>query len=245
MNDTTAEAPRAVSREQWLEARIQLLAQEKELTKARDRLAAARRQLPWVKLDKDYLFDAPEGKRSLAQLFDGRSQLFVRHFMFGPDWEAGCIGCSFASDHVDGMLPHLAARDVSYLAVSRAPLAKIEAFKRRMGWRFRWVSSGDSDFNYDFNVSFGPRNTRDGKGFYNYAWNELEPGEESGGVSVFCRNAAGEIFHTYSSFARGDEMLDTTYMVLDLTPKGRAETGPHFNLVDWVKHHDRYGVQPR
>jgi predicted dithiol-disulfide oxidoreductase (DUF899 family) len=228
-----------VSREQWLAARTALLAKEKEFTRLRDRLAAERRALPWVKVEKRYTFDAPEGKQTLGDLFAGRSQLVVKHFMLGPGWKDGCVGCSFGADHIDGGLVHLEHHDVSVVAVSRAPLAEIETYRRRMGWRFKWVSSHGSDFNYDYHVSFTPEDLAKGKVSYNYAM--IDPGiDELPGVSVFFKDATGDIFHTYSSYARGSEELITTYMVLDLTPHGRNETGPHHNLMDWVRRHDEY-----
>jgi predicted dithiol-disulfide oxidoreductase (DUF899 family) len=227
-----------VSQTEWIAARRALLVKEKELMRLRDELNAERRALPWVKVEKPYVFDAPEGSVTLADLFDGRSQLLVKHFMFGPDWQEGCVGCSFGADHVDGTLVHLEHHDVSYVAVSRAPLAKIEAFRRRMGWRFKWVSSYGTDFNYDYNVSFAPENTADGKVFYNYEWLASQGGEMPG-MSVFCQDAAGDVFHTYSRYARGGEEALGTYSLLDITPKGRDET-INGNLTDWVRHHDRY-----
>jgi len=230
---------RIVSQGEWLEARKRLLTSEKALTKAYDALAALRRQLPWVRIEKKYKFESAGGTETLSELFDGRSQLIIRHFMFGPGWKEGCVGCSFASDHVDGALVHLKHRDVSYVAVSRAPWQEIEAFRKRMGWRFKWVSSLGSDFNYDFHVSFRPEEAKTGKVDYNYAQSDfLSP--EMSGLSVFYKNEDDEIFHTYSTYGRGDELALTTYMYLDLTPKGRNETGPQHNLTDWVRHHDRY-----
>jgi predicted dithiol-disulfide oxidoreductase (DUF899 family) len=228
-----------VSREQWTAAREKLLIQEKELTRLRDQLNARRRELPWVKVEKTYVFDGPKGKETLADLFDGRSQLVVRHFMLGPGWEEGCVGCSFGADHVDGALVHLEHHDVTIVAVSRAPLAEIEAFRRRMGWRFKWVSSNGSDFNYDYHVSFTPEELASGKVPYNYGLTD-RAGEEMPGVSVFYKDADGTVVHTYSAYARGTELLATTYSVLDLTPNGRNETGPNYNLTDWVRLHDRY-----
>lgn len=228
-----------VSREQWLAARTALLVREKELTRARDRLNAERRALPWVKVEKTYSFDAPQGRVTLSDLFDGRSQLVINHFMFGPGWSEGCVGCSFGADHTDGALVHLEHHDVSMVAVSRAPLAEIEAFRKRMGWRFPWVSSFGSEFNYDFHVSFTPEEIAKGRAFVNYDMREIF-GEEISGTSVFYKNADGEVFHTYSTFARGDETLITTYSILDLTPNGRNENGPNHNLSDWVRHHDKY-----
>jgi len=227
-----------VSPDAWLAARKRLLAREKAFTRMRDELNAERRALPWVKLDKTYVFDTPDGQQTLAELFDGRSQLVVKHFMFGPDWAEGCVGCSFEIDHISGALVHLEHHDVSYVAVSRAPLAKIEAFRQRMGWRVKWVSSYGSDFNYDFHVSFRPDELAEGEAYYNY---EVRPGviDEMSGRSVFYKDAAGDIFHTYSSFARGGELGLASYAVLDITPKGRNET-INGNLTDWVRHHDRY-----
>jgi predicted dithiol-disulfide oxidoreductase (DUF899 family) len=238
MLDKTTKHPVA-SREEWLAARVALLAKEKEYTRLRDRLAAERRALPWVRVDKTYVFDAPEGKKTLADLFDGRSQLVVKHFMLGPGWKDGCVGCSFGADHIGGGLVHLEHHDVSVVAVSRAPLEEIEAYKWRMGWRFRWVSSHGNDFNYDYHVSFSKDDLATGKVYYNYRM--IDAGiDELPGLSVFVKDENGEVFHTYSSYGRGGEELITTYMVLDLTPKGRNETGPHHNLMDWVKRHDEY-----
>ena len=228
-----------VSQKEWLTARESLLVKEKEFTRQRDRLSAARRELPWVKVEKRYVFDGPDGKLTLTDLFAGRSQLVVNHFMLAPGWQEGCIGCSFGADHIDGALVHLEHHDVTVVAVSRAPLAEIEAYKRRMGWRFMWMSSYGSDFNYDFHVSFRPEDMANGRVFYNYGMSEASV-EELPGLSVFTKDAAGDIFHTYSAYARGAEELLGTYMVLDLTPKGRDETGPNHNLMDWVRRHDEY-----
>ncbi|HWY92940.1 MAG TPA: thioredoxin family protein [Chthoniobacterales bacterium] len=229
-----------VSQEKWLQRRKELLSKEKELTRLRDRLNAERRELPWVPVEKNYLFDAPGGKVSLKELFAGRSQLVIYHFMFGPDWNEGCPSCSFVSDHIDGALPHLAARDATMVMVSRAPLAKIEAFKKRMGWRFTWVSSYGSDFNSDFRVSFTKDEMAQGKVNYNYAMQEF-PSEEAPGISVFYQDAGGDVFHTYSSYGRGLEQLVGTYMILDMVPKGRDEDKLGFTM-EWVRHHDRYGT---
>jgi predicted dithiol-disulfide oxidoreductase (DUF899 family) len=229
-----------VSQDEWLTARKQLLSKEKELTRLRDELSRQSRELPWVKIEKPYVFDAPEGKATLSDLFDGRSQLIVKHFMFGPGWQEGCVGCSFEVDHIEGALVHLRNHDVTYVAVSRAPLAEIEAFKKRMGWRFKWVSSFGSDFNYDFHVSFTKDDMMKGEVYYNYETSKFQS-EELSGRSVFYKDAAGDIFHTYSAYGRGTEELLGTYVCLDLTPKGRNETGPNHNLTDWVRHHDRYG----
>jgi len=231
--------PKIVSQVEWLAARKELLIKEKLLTRERDDVNRQRRELPWVRVEKNYLFEGSEGQLSLSDLFEERSQLIVSHFMLGPGWKEGCVGCSFRSDHVDGTLPHLEHHDVSFVTISRAPLADIAAFKRRMGWAFRWLSSFGTDFNYDFHVSFRSEEIATGSVYYNY---EERPflTEELSGLSVFYKNEAGEIFHTYSTYGRGDELVDTTYMYLDLTPKGRNENGPHYNLGDWVRHHDRY-----
>ena len=229
-----------VSPEEWLVARKDLLGNEKQLTRLRDKLAAERRALPWVKIDKEYVFDAPEGKVTLADLFAGRGQLVIYHFMFGPNWQEGCPSCSFVSDHIDGALPHLAARDVTMVMVSRAALAKIEAFKKRMGWQFKWVSSQGSDFNGDFHVSFSKDEMAEGEVNYNYTKQEF-PSEEAPGLSVFYKGANGDVFHTYSTYGRGVEPLVGTYTILDLVPKGRDEDDLDFSM-EWVRHHDRYGT---
>jgi predicted dithiol-disulfide oxidoreductase (DUF899 family) len=228
-----------VSREEWLIARKQLLAKEKALTRLRDQLSAERRALPWVKVEKKYVFDGPNGKETLADLFAGRSQLIVYHFMFGPGWKEGCVGCSFLADHIAGALVHLEHHDVTYVAVSRAPFPELAAFKQRMGWHFKWVSSFGSDFNYDFHVSFTPDAIAKGEGYYNYDLSKVQS-EEMSGRSVFYKDEKGDLFHTYSSYARGGDMFLGTYVFLDITPKGRNETGPNHNLTDWVRHHDRY-----
>lgn len=227
-----------VSRNEWIAARRELLAKEKELTRLRDAVAAQRRALPWVRVDKSYAFEGPAGTQTLPELFAGRSQLVVYHFMFGPDWEEGCKSCSFVTDHFQGAIIHLAHRDVTLVAVSRAPLAKIEAFKRRMGWQHTWVSSHGSDFNYDYHVSFTPQELASGTAEYNYEKSRF-PVEEAPGVSVFCKNANGAIYHTYSSYARGLDPLIGTYQYLDLVPKGRAEESESYPMA-WVRHHDRY-----
>jgi predicted dithiol-disulfide oxidoreductase (DUF899 family) len=230
-----------VSRDQWLQARTALLAKEKEMTRLRDQLSEARRSLPWVKVDKSYAFDTPSGKKTLSDLFDGRSQLIVKHFMLAPGQKEGCVGCSFESDHAEAALVHLQNHDVSYIAVARAPLNEIEAFKARMGWSFPWVSSFGSDFNYDFNVSFTPAQIADGTAVYNYRAGPL-PLEDLSGLSVFYKAEDGAIYHTYSTFGRGAEERLGTYVLLDLTPNGRNENGPNHSLADWVRHHDRYGA---
>jgi predicted dithiol-disulfide oxidoreductase (DUF899 family) len=218
--------------------------QEKQLTRQRDEIDRWRRELPWVRVEKSYLFDGPQGKETLADLFGGRTQLIVSHFMLGPGWDEGCVGCSFRSDHLGGALVHLEHHDVSLVTISRAPLAEIEAFKERMGWRFKWVSSYHNEFNYDYRVSFTHEEIATGKVDYNYAIRDFLS-EEMSGIGVFYKDELGDIFHPYSTYGRGDEMLDTTYMYLDLTPKGRNETGPHFNLCDWVRHHDVPTSPPR
>jgi predicted dithiol-disulfide oxidoreductase (DUF899 family) len=230
--------PKVVSPGEWLAARSAFLAKEKEFTRLRDELSRQRRALPWEKVEKRYEFDATNGKVTLADLFDGRSQLMVYHFMFGPGWQQGCASCSYIADHFDGSTIHLANRDTTLAVVSRAPVAEIEAFKRRMGWKFQWVSSFAGDFNFDYHVSFTPEEKSSGKVYYNYATGEF-PSEEAPGASVFARDAAGEIFHTYSSYARGLDILMGAYNVLDLVPKGRDEDGLAFSM-SWVRHHDRY-----
>jgi predicted dithiol-disulfide oxidoreductase (DUF899 family) len=229
-----------VSQQEWIAARKALLAKEKELTRARDDLARMRRELPWVKVDKAYQFDTPRGRQSLADLFGSRSQLVVNHFMLGPGWKDGCVGCSFAADHVDAMLPHLAQRDVAYVAVSRAPLAEIEAYKKRMGWHFDWVSSFGSDFNFDYNVSFRPEDLAKGETVYNFTANRSSMSELPG-ISVFYKDSDGAVFHTYSCYARGLDMMNGAYHFLDLTPKGRDEAGLS-HTMEWVRLHDEYGA---
>lgn len=234
-----ADRRRIVSREQWLAEHRQHVAKEKELTRLRDRLSAERRALPWTRIEKPYIFEGLNGRLTLADLFRGRSQLVVKHFMLGPDWKEGCVGCSFEVDHLEGARVHLEHHDVSLVAVSRAPLPQIEAFRRRMGWQIPWVSSSGSDFNFDFNVSFTPEQIASGKVYYNFDEREFVC-EELSGLSVFYRDAAGDIFHTFSAYGRGAEEVLGSYIVLDLTPKGRNENGPHHDLTDWVRHHDRY-----
>ena len=230
-----------VSREEWLEARKALLAREKEWTRLRDRLAEERRALPWVKIDKDYVFEGPNGKQTLGELFAGRSQLVIKHFMLGPGWQDPCVGCSFESDHLDGAVVHLENHDVSLVAVSRAPYPEIAAAHKRMGWRFRWVSSWGSDFNYDFNVSFTPEQIAAGRATYNYR-DAAKPAEEMSGRSIFYKDETGAVFHTYSAFARGGEAMLGAYALLDMTPLGRREP-INGNLTDWVKLHDRYETE--
>jgi predicted dithiol-disulfide oxidoreductase (DUF899 family) len=227
-----------VSPNQWIAHRKELLRKEKEFTRLRDELSRERRELPWEKVEKEYVFDGPNGKQTLGDLFEANSQLIVYHFMFGPGWEEGCRSCSYLADHFDGTLVHLANRDATLTAISRAPFAQIEAFKKRMGWRFPWVSSFASDFNHDYHVSFTQYEMAKGKVNYNY--DQVEFGtEEAPGASVFYKNDAGEIFHTYSAFARGLDILVGTYNFLDLVPKGRDEDRLAFSM-SWVRHHDRY-----
>jgi predicted dithiol-disulfide oxidoreductase (DUF899 family) len=227
-----------VSREEWLVARKALLLKEKEATHLRDKVNAERLAMPWVKVEKDYIFDTPAGPRKLADLFDGRSQLIAYHFMLGPDWKAGCPGCSFLCDHLDGALPHLSNHDVTLTAVARAPLARIEAYKRRMGWHFPWVSSNRSSFNFDYHVSFTKDDLAKDKVFYNFTDIDVASAhDELPGLSAFIKDEAGNIFHTYSSYARGPEELIGTLMILDRAPRGRNET----TVMDWVRRHDEYG----
>ena len=225
-----------VSREEWVAARTAFLAREKEFNRRRDELSRERRALPWVKVDMPYVFDGPGGKETLAQLFGSRSQLVVYHFMFSPEWEEGCKHCSFWADHFDAIGVHLNHRDTTLVAVSRAPLAKIERFKQRMGWRFKWVSSANNTFNYDYQVSFTPEQRQSGTAVYNYAPLDMDIADREG-ASVFFKDQAGAVFHTYSTYARGIDMLNTTYHYLDLVPMGRDEgDAPQ----TWVEYHDRY-----
>jgi predicted dithiol-disulfide oxidoreductase (DUF899 family) len=232
-----------VSQQEWLAARRALLMKEKQATQLRDRLNAERLALPWVRVDKRYCFEGPGGKTTLADLFDGRSQLMVYHFMLGPGWAAGCPGCSFLADHLDGALPHLNHHDVTLTAVSRAPLTEIDAYKTRMGWRFPWVSAFDSDFNFDYRVSFIRRELEGEQLLYNYSTApaaEGFTGTELPGLSAFYRDQAGDIFHTYSSYARGPEELIGTLMILDRAPLGRNER----TTMDFVRRHDEYPETP-
>jgi len=228
----------ARTKDEWLAARKQLLAREKELTRMRDALAAERRALPWLKVEKRYLFDTPKGRQTLADLFEGRSQLAIYHFMFAPEWEAGCKSCSFWAESFDHIPVHLAHRDVTFLAVSRAPLEKLQAYARRLGWTFPWVSSAPGDFNYDFNVSFRPEELKSGRAVYNYAPLGFEE-TDLPGVSVFAKDGSGAVFHTYSAFARGIDALNVAYQYLDLVPKGRDERRGA-EAVDWLRRRDEY-----
>ncbi|MGH6904099.1 MAG: DUF899 domain-containing protein [Geminicoccaceae bacterium] len=226
-----------VSHEEWLKARLELLAAEKEFTRQRDALTRRRMAMPWERVEESYQFEGPNGTLALADLFDGRSQLIIYHFMFGPDWEEGCKSCSFWADNFDGISIHLNHRDVTFITVSRAPLAKLEAYKKRMGWSFPWVSSYGSDFNYDFHVSFTEEQLAAGKVDYNYGL--VEGYEELPGLSVFSKNERGEVFHTYSCYARGIDAVNGAYQFLDLAPKGRDEDDLEFSM-EWVRRHDQY-----
>jgi predicted dithiol-disulfide oxidoreductase (DUF899 family) len=236
MNQTAR--PTVVPPAEWLAARKELLRKEKEFSRLRDELSRQRRALPWEKVEKQYVFDGLKGKETLSDLFGKRSQLIVYHFMFGPGWTEGCPSCSYLADTFDGCSIHLAHRDVTFMAISRAPLPEIEAFKKRMGWQFKWVSSFGNDFNHDYHVSLSKEETAQGKVYYNYEMMEF-PSEEGPGASVFYKNEAGEIFHTYSTYARGLDPMVGTYQWLDLAPKGRNEDGLAFTMA-WVRHHDKY-----
>jgi len=236
----TIETPNIVSRDEWLAARKKLLSKEKQLTREGDAIAAERRSLPWMKVEKQYVFDSPTGQRTLADLFEGKSQIIVYHFMFGPDWKEGCPSCSFIMDHTDGAVVHLAQRDVSFTAISRAPLSRIQAFKKRMGWHFPWVSSNANDFNFDYHVSFTREEIAGGNVNYNFDLTDFGAiGEEAPGISVFYQDKSGNIFHTYSAYARATELGMGAYHWLDLVPRGRDEDGLSFSM-SWLRHHDRY-----
>jgi predicted dithiol-disulfide oxidoreductase (DUF899 family) len=237
VSDESLRKHRVVSRDEWLRERAEFLKKEKAFVRQREQLAEERRALPWEKVDKPYVFDAPGGQQTLADLFESQRQLVVYHFMFNPEAEAACKHCSFWGDHYSSPPVHLKHRDTAFVAISRAPLAKIEAFRKRMGWTFRWVSSGNTDFNYDFQASFTPAQLKTGTVFYNYTNTPAGPPDREG-LSVFIKNANGEIFHTYSTYARGIDMVNATYQILDLTPKGRDEA-PGGNMA-WLKYHDRY-----
>jgi predicted dithiol-disulfide oxidoreductase (DUF899 family) len=231
------EEHKVVSEKQWLAARQAFLVKEKKFSRSLDELNRQRRQLPWVKVDKAYVFTGPKGKETLADLFDGRSQLIVYHFMFGPGWGDGCPHCSFWADHYDGATLHLPQRDTSLVVISRAPWKEIQPFKKRMGWKFKWMSSFETSFNFDYHVAFTPEEMKSGRVFYNYAYNE-PIADEREGVSAFYRDKNGDIYHTYSAQARGIDMLNTTYHFLDLTAKGRNENPD--SSQDWVRYHDQY-----
>ena len=231
---------RIVNRDEWVAARRHLLAREKELQRLRDELSAERRKLPWERVEKSYSFTGPAGKETLADLFGGRSQLVIYHFMFAPEWDAGCRGCAFWADNINGIVPHLAGRDVAFAAVSRAPLEKLQAFAARMDWSFHWVSSANTDFNYDYQVSFRSEDIELGRAIHNY---EPFDGQmtDKPGVSVFFKDESGRIFHTYSTYARGLDPLNVAYQLIDLAPKGRDEDQlPH--TMSWVRFHDSYGT---
>jgi predicted dithiol-disulfide oxidoreductase (DUF899 family) len=230
--------PKVVSEEDWLTARREHLAKEKEFTRLRDQLSKERRELPWVKVEKEYLFESQNGKQSLAELFEGNSQLIVYHFMFGPDWDEGCPSCSFWADNYSGIVIHLNHRDINLVAVSRAPLEKLDAYKKRMGWSFNWVSSYGNDFNWDYHVSFTPEEMKRGEVFYNFGVTSF-PSDEGPGISVFYKNEKDEIFHTYSCYQRGLDMLNGAYHLMDLVPKGRDEDDLPFTMA-WVRRHDQY-----
>jgi predicted dithiol-disulfide oxidoreductase (DUF899 family) len=229
---------KVISREEWLDARRELLAKEKEFTRLRDQLSQARRELPWVKIEKDYLFEGPNGKETLSDLFEGRSQLIIYHFMYGPDWEEGCPSCSFWADNFNGTGIHLSHRDITLIAVSRAPLDQLEAYKARMGWSFKWVSSLGNDFNFDYQVSFIPDQLEKGEMIYNYRPGGFS-GEEAPGISIFYKNEQGEVFHTYSCYSRGLDMLNGAYHYMDLAPKGRDEDALPYTMA-WLRRHDQY-----
>lgn len=229
---------RIVSKDEWLAARSALLKKEKEFTVLRDKLGQQQRDMPWVSVDKEYLFVGPNGKQTLSDLFDGRTQLIVYHFMYDPNWDAGCPSCSFWADNFNGIVVHLNQRDVTMIAVSRAPYSKIEEYKKRMGWNFKWVSSYDNDFNFDYHVSFTPKELSEKKAFYNYNLQDTHSPEREG-VSVFYKDTAGHVFHTYSAYARGIDVLNVAYHYLDLVPKGRDEDGNEFAQF-WVRRHDEY-----
>lgn len=232
-----SENRKVVSPKEWLAARKKLLAKEKKFSKLRDALNLERRKLPWVKIEKDYVFDGPNGKVSLADLFDGKSQLIIYHFMFGPGWGEGCAHCSFWADHFDSVAPHIGQRDTTFAVISRAPHAEIAPFKKRMGWKFNWFSSFGSDFNFDFNVSFTPEQVKKGALPYNYGTLKMKI-DELQGVSAFYRDKNGDLYHTYSSYARGIDLMNTTYNFLDLTAKGRDEDPGA--TQNWVRYHDEY-----
>jgi predicted dithiol-disulfide oxidoreductase (DUF899 family) len=238
MKTASTKKPNVATPEKWLASRLELLREEKELTHLSDRIAQHRRELPWVKMTKPYTFDSPRGRVSLADLFVGRSQLIVQHFMLGPGWEEGCKSCSFMMDHINPVVPHLYARDVSFAAISHAPLAEILPFKTRMGWAVTWVSAHGIDFNRDFHVSFTQKEIDRGQVDYNYTKMDF-PQTEAPGISVFARDAAGNVYLTYSTYGRGVEVVMGTYNLLDLVPKGRDEDGMEYGM-EWLRHHDRY-----
>ena len=233
---------RIVSRDEWLEARRQHLAREKELTRLRDRLSQERRELPWEKVDTHYVFDGPRGKESLRDIFEGRRQLVVYHFMFDPSWEEGCKSCSFWIDNLDGILVHLNHRDVTFVAISRASYATIQAYRKRMGWKVKWLSSSGNDFNRDYHVTFTDEEREGGRAYYNYTTGSF-PAPEGPGISVFYRDDDGAIYHTYSTYSRGLDMVNGAYQLLDLVPKGRDEAGLSYSM-EWLQRHDSYDGTP-
>lgn len=235
---TEGKQTKVVSHTEWVDARKKFLAKEKEFTRQRDELSRQRRELPWEKVEKQYAFEGAVGKESLADLFDGRGQLMVYHFMLGPGWEEGCQSCSYLADHFDGMTIHLAHRDVTLVVVSRAPYTEIAAYQKRMGWKFHWVSSFGSDFNYDYQVSVSDEERGSDRVYYNYELMKF-PSEERPGLSVFAKDGSGSLYHTYSTYARGLDILVGTYNFLDLAPKGRDEDGLKHTMA-WVRHHDKY-----
>lgn len=233
-------AIKTATRDAWLKARLDLLEQEKKHTRQKDVLSAARRALPWVKIEKDYVFQCEDGTtRSLAELFGERTQLIVYHFMFGPEWDAGCVSCSFWADSFNGLQPHLNDRDIAFAAVSRAPMSKLLSFKKRMGWSFDWVSSFENDFNADFDVSFGSLHKPEDPVTYNFKEDTFYPMDEAHGTSVFARDADGTVYHTYSTYGRGLDATNAAYSYIDMVPKGRGEPAEG-NLMAWVRHHDSY-----
>jgi len=238
-HDSSIKDHPVVSREKWLSARTSLLAKEKEFTRLRDQLSQQRRDLPWEAVDKKYVFEGPNGKQSLSELFDGRSQLIVYHFMFHPSWDAGCPHCSFWADNFNPIIVHLNHRDVTMIAVSHAPYSKLAAYEKRMGWNFKWVSASETDFNFDYHVSFTPEEVVKKQAFYNFTVQDPH-GLEHAGVSIFCKDGNGKVFHTYSAYSRGIDMVNGAYHYLDLVPKGRDEAGQQ-NPQFWVRRHDEYG----
>lgn len=226
-----------VSESDWIAASAEFLAKEKEFTKLRDELNRKRRALPWTKVEKNYIFEGPDGPQSLSDLFEGKSQLLVYHQMYGPDWQEGCTGCSMVCDHVDAARQHFEQKDIAFVSISRAPLEVFAPFKERMGWKFKWLSSAGNTFNYDYQASFKPEDYDKGPVLYNFKMQKLSS-EEQPGLSVFYKDAEGNIYRTYSTYERGLDLLIGAYNYIDLTPKGRGESGP----MDWVKFHDEYGV---
>ncbi len=234
---------RVVSHDTWVEERKQFLIKEKELTRLRDQLTRERRDLPWESIHKHYVFDGPQGKETLAELFAGRSQLVVYHFMFGPDWGAGCPSCSLFADSFNGIVVHLQQRDVTFVVASRAPFSKLEAYRKRMGWSFKWVSSAESDFNRDYQVLVTPDEVAKGEGYYNYVM-QRPFGTEMPGASVFYKDPAGKVFHTYSTYGRGLDAFMVSYQFLDVVPKGRDEDDQRPHPQAWVQRHDEYALTP-